>query len=92
MIGTGSTAIQITTALVERVARYTLFQRTAQWVFKMENDAYAAAERAAFANDLQKIYALREEQQEFFENFSKAVIDSDSPEMKEIEAVLPGQP
>ena len=87
VIGTGSTAIQITTALVERVARYTLFQRTAQWVFKMENDAYAAAERAAFANDLQKIYALREEQKEFFENFSKAVIDSDSPEMKEIEAV-----
>ncbi len=87
VIGTGSTAIQITTALVERVARYTLFQRTAQWVFKMENDAYAAVERAAFANDLQKIYALREEQKEFFENFSKAVIDSDSPEMKEIEAV-----
>ncbi len=86
VIGTGSTAIQITTALVDRVARYKLFQRTAQWVFKMENAVYAAAERAAFANDPEKIYALREEQKEFFELFSAAVIDADSLQMKEIEA------
>lgn len=86
VIGTGSTAIQITTALVDRAARYKLFQRTAQWVFKMENDVYAAAERAAFANDPEKIYALREEQKEFFELFSAAVIDADSLQMKEIEA------
>lgn len=86
VIGTGSTAIQITTALVERVAKYKLFQRTAQWVFKMENDAYSAAERAAFANDPQKIFALREEQKAFIDAFSVAVIDSDSLEMQEIEA------
>jgi cation diffusion facilitator CzcD-associated flavoprotein CzcO len=37
VIGTGSTAIQITSALVSRVAKFKLFQRTAQWVYKGEN-------------------------------------------------------
>ena len=39
VIGTGSTAIQVTSALVERVARYSLFQRTAQWIMPIENPA-----------------------------------------------------
>ena len=88
VVGTGSTAIQITTALVERVAHYSLFQRTAQWVFKMENDAYAATERAAFANDPpENLRATRRAGGLFLTISVKAVIDSDSPEMKEIEAV-----
>ncbi|MEE9414929.1 MAG: NAD(P)/FAD-dependent oxidoreductase, partial [Acidimicrobiales bacterium] len=32
VIGTGSTAIQITGALVEKVEHFSLFQRTAQWI------------------------------------------------------------
>ena len=86
VIGTGSTAIQITSALVDRVAKFSLFQRTAQWVLKLENNAYTPAERAAFAQDPAKIEALRSELEGFFDLFSTAVIDADSPQMKEIEA------
>jgi cation diffusion facilitator CzcD-associated flavoprotein CzcO len=86
VIGTGSTAIQITSALVNRVAKFTLFQRTAQWVLKMDNKAYDAAERATFAQDPKKIPALREELGQFFETFSAAVIDAESPQMRQIEA------
>jgi len=85
VIGTGSTAIQITSALVNRVAKFKLFQRTAQWVFKGENRPYDAAERAAFAQDPKKIEAVRAELDAFFGNFSSAVIDADSPQMREIE-------
>ena len=34
VVGTGSTAIQITSALVDKVGQYKLFQRTAQWVMQ----------------------------------------------------------
>lgn len=86
VIGTGSTAIQITSALVDRVAKFKLFQRTAQWVLKLENPAYTDAERAAFARDPEKIKKIREELNSFFDTFSAAVIDADSPEMRKIEA------
>jgi len=86
VIGTGSTAIQITSALVDRVAKFKLFQRTAQWVLKLENPAYTDAERAEFARNPEKIENLRQELNTFFDIFSTAVIDSDSPEMRKIEA------
>lgn len=37
VIGTGSTATQITTALAGKVGRLSLFQRTAQWVYPVVN-------------------------------------------------------
>ncbi|MGE0824573.1 MAG: flavin-containing monooxygenase [Candidatus Binatia bacterium] len=86
VIGTGSTAIQITSALVNRVAKFKLFQRTAQWVLKLPNREYEAGERAAFAKDPGKIAALRAELDQFFGTFSAAVIDAESPQMKQIEA------
>jgi len=85
VIGTGSTAIQITSALVDRVAKFKLFQRTAQWVLKLPNREYDATERVAFAKDAKKIEALREELDQFFGTFSAAVIDAESPQMKQIE-------
>jgi len=86
VIGTGSTAIQITSALVSRVAKFKLFQRTAQWVYKGENPAYSAAQRAEFARDPAKMQAVRNELNSFFDIFASAVIDADSPEMHGIEA------
>ncbi|MBM4255515.1 MAG: NAD(P)/FAD-dependent oxidoreductase [Deltaproteobacteria bacterium] len=85
VIGTGSTAIQITSALVDRVARFKLFQRTAQWVLKLPNREYDKTERAEFAKDPKKIAVLREELDQFFGIFSAAVIDAESPQMKQIE-------
>jgi cation diffusion facilitator CzcD-associated flavoprotein CzcO len=86
VVGAGSTAIQITSALVNRVAKFKLFQRTVQWVFKSENRRYDAAERAAFVQEPSKLQELRQQQEAFFAIFSAAVIDADSPQMREIEA------
>jgi cation diffusion facilitator CzcD-associated flavoprotein CzcO len=48
IVGTGSTAVQITSALVDRVARLTLFQRTAQWIMPQENSEYSDEQKASF--------------------------------------------
>lgn len=41
VVGTGSTGVQITKALVRRCREYKLFQRTPQWVFPLANLPYA---------------------------------------------------
>ncbi len=51
VVGTGSTAVQITSALVDRVAEFTLFQRSAQWVLPAENPAFTHEEKEAFRAD-----------------------------------------
>ncbi|MEQ8660875.1 MAG: NAD(P)/FAD-dependent oxidoreductase, partial [Gammaproteobacteria bacterium] len=86
VIGTGSTAIQITSALVDKVGRYDLFQRTAQWISPIENRTYSDAEKAEFRRDPARLQAVRDQANIDFERFSNAVIDADSPEMKAIEA------
>ncbi|MGR8948814.1 MAG: flavin-containing monooxygenase [Gammaproteobacteria bacterium] len=86
VIGTGSTAIQITTALVDRVERFDLFQRTAQWVMPIEDVPYSESEKEEFRSDRQKIEALKEQINIDFDVFSNAVIDAESDNMKEIEA------
>lgn len=86
VIGTGSTAIQITSALVNRVAKFELFQRTPQWVMAIENPAYSAQERAAFAADVSRIMSVRNEAKRMMTDFiANAVIDAASKEMASIE-------
>ena len=88
VIGTGSTAVQITGALVPRVAKYTLFQRTAQWVAPQENPAYTEAERAAFRANPDALRAAHAEIGRLFhETFASGIVDADSPQMKAIEEV-----
>ncbi len=85
VIGTGSTAIQITSALSKRTSAFKLFQRTAQWVMPTEDPEYSVRERAAFAHDPGRIQLLREElHRKFVETFSNSVIDADSPGMQAI--------
>ena len=86
VIGTGSTAIQITSAIVDKVGRYDLFQRTAQWVMPIENKVYTEEEKREIRTNPAKLEAIRTEANEYFRKFSNAVIDSESEEMKEIEA------
>ncbi len=86
VIGTGSTAVQITSALVDRVAHFSLFQRTAQWVIQVDNPAFSEEERAAFRGDPSKVKGLHEYlSRSFREAFAAAVIDADSPKMRAIE-------
>src|SRR3546814_16908436 len=51
VIGTGSSAVQITGALVDRVSHLDLFQRTPQWIMPIDNTPYAEAQRRAFRDD-----------------------------------------
>ena len=85
VVGTGSTAIQITTALAARTKRYDLYQRTAQWVMKIDNSKYSAEEKAGFLNDREKLQLFRNELSDKYLYFANAVIDADSPEMLEVE-------
>ena len=86
VIGTGSTAIQITTAIADKVKRFDLYQRTAQWVMPIENKIFTEEERAAFRDDPVALAQFKAEALEYFKHFSNAVIDADSQEMAELEA------
>jgi cation diffusion facilitator CzcD-associated flavoprotein CzcO len=88
IVGTGSTAVQIVSALVDRVARLSLFQRTAQWIAPQQNPPYADDERAEFRRHPAALRRLRDEMSRTFaENFSNAVVDAGSPQMRLLEDV-----
>jgi cation diffusion facilitator CzcD-associated flavoprotein CzcO len=88
IVGTGSTAVQMVSALVDRVAKLALFQRTAQWIMPQENVAYGEDEKADWRRYPEKIAALRAEiSQVFAEHFANAVVDATSPQMRLIEEV-----
>lgn len=86
VVGSGSTAIQITTAIVDKVAHFDLFQRTAQWVMPIDDHEYTEEERATFRASRGAVDALRAKIDRDFQHFANAVIDAESDEMKEIEA------
>jgi len=87
VVGTGSTAIQIVTALVDRVATLHLFQRTAQWIAPTANPAYAEEEKATFRRDPSAMRAIREETARAFEDgFANVLVDADSPVLLAIQA------
>jgi cation diffusion facilitator CzcD-associated flavoprotein CzcO len=85
IIGTGSTAVQLVSALVDRVAKLTLFQRTAQWISPQENRSYTPEQHAAFAEDPASLRALRDElDRRWAAGFSDAVVDINSPQLQVI--------
>ena len=79
VVGTGSTAIQIVAALVERVGSLSLFQRTAQWILPQDNPAYTDEERQHFRDEPERMATLHADlSHSFSENFSNAVVDAAS--------------
>jgi cation diffusion facilitator CzcD-associated flavoprotein CzcO len=87
VIGTGSTAVQITGALTERVAKFSLFQRTAQWIMPQENPVYSEEERGAFRDDPELLRSLHDDLSKLFaEGFASGLVDADSPAMQAIAA------
>jgi cation diffusion facilitator CzcD-associated flavoprotein CzcO len=90
VVGTGSTGVQIVTALAGRAASLKQFQRTAQWVRQGVNSVYTEEERAAFRADPDLIYRLQhnETSEANSKIWSKAITEADSPEMAMIEAVV----
>lgn len=83
IVGAGSTAVQITTAIAERVDHLTLFQRTPQWVLAVPNDPVSDAERRQLAADPSAIAERRAHYAEVFEaTFADVVIDAESPQLE----------
>jgi cation diffusion facilitator CzcD-associated flavoprotein CzcO len=86
IIGTGSTAVQIVSALIDRVAKLSLFQRTAQWIMPQDNPAYSEAEKDEFRRHPETLHQLHAQLSQLFaQGFSNAVVDAESPQMKMIE-------
>ena len=90
LIGNGSTGVQIVSALASRAGELYQFQRTAQWIMPSQNPAFTEEEKARFRKDPA---SMREMKEEFdtgdgVARFTNAIIDADSDEMKEIEAVV----
>jgi cation diffusion facilitator CzcD-associated flavoprotein CzcO len=86
IIGTGSTAIQLVPALVDRVARLTLFQRTPQWIMPQETHLFSADEQARFHADPQLMRSMRGEIQRIVEeSFADAVVDASSAALAALE-------
>ena len=88
VIGTGSTAVQITSALVDRVDEFSLFQRSAQWVLPAPNPEFSEEERAEFRNDpdAHEEY-VRDLAITMFQRTSSAVTEPDSVEHQKISAL-----
>lgn len=85
VIGTGSSAIQIVTALVDRVGELRLFQRTPQWVAPAPNPPYTEEEKAAFRQNPAAMEAIREEvARAFTEGFANVLMDAESPMLRAI--------
>jgi cation diffusion facilitator CzcD-associated flavoprotein CzcO len=85
VVGTGSSAVQITGAIVDRVAKLSLFQRTAQWIMPQENPRYSEAERAEFRRHPELVTKMHEDMAVLFSAFSNGLVDANSPQMKAIE-------
>jgi cation diffusion facilitator CzcD-associated flavoprotein CzcO len=85
IVGTGSTAVQIVSAVVDATETLTLFQRTAQWIMPGPNPAYTPGEIEAFRRDPDSIRDLHARLSDLFDQFSGAVVDAGSPGMKMIE-------
>jgi cyclohexanone monooxygenase len=55
IIGTGSTAVQIISAIVDQAKSVTLFQRTPQWIINVENRIFSEESKAAFRQNPKKM-------------------------------------
>ena len=86
VVGTGSTAVQIVSALADRVARLVMFQRTAQWIMPQENPPFSDEEKAEFRRHPETLRDLHQNLSTLFTTFSNGVVDAGSDQMKMIEA------
>ena len=85
VVGTGSTAVQIVSALADRVAKLVLFQRTAQWIMPQENPPFSEEEKEAFRRDPESLRVAHQNLSTLFTAFSNGVVDAGSAQMKMIE-------
>lgn len=90
VVGNGSTGVQIISALAGRAGKVSHFQRTAQWIMPVENGYFSEEQKQAFRNDPELLRYMQNEPQYVanVERFTNAIINADSPEMAQIEAIV----
>lgn len=85
VVGTGSSAIQIVTGIVDEVAELRLFQRTAQWIAPAPNPGYTEEEKATFRRTPAAMQAIRDEvSRAFIDGFANVLVDADAPMLRAI--------
>lgn len=90
IIGNGSTGVQLVCGLAPRAKTVVHFQRSPQWIMPVVNFPYSEDDRSAFRSDLAKIDAIRfgDEYWNGIRRFNKALVNTESAEMAEIEAIV----
>jgi cation diffusion facilitator CzcD-associated flavoprotein CzcO len=86
VVGTGSTAVQLVSALVDRVAELRLFQRTPQWILVEQNFEIPPEKRAVYRSNPARLRELFDKLERGFRNaLTPGFIDPDSDLMHQIE-------
>ena len=90
VIGNGSTGVQIVSALARRAGKLVHFQRSPQWIMPCPDIGYSEAEKQAFRDDPAMIEEVRNgpEAAARKARFTAAIIDMNSPELAEIQAIV----
>ena len=90
VIGSGSTGVQIVSALAKRASRLVHFQRSPQWIMPCPDTVYNEEEKQAFREDPEKIWQVRDGPDAAARRarFTAAIIDVDSPELSEIQDIV----
>lgn len=87
VIGSGSTGVQLVSALAGVAAQVNHFQRSPQWIMPVEDFAYTDEQREIFRNDPAAVDAIRFDE-EYISNvrrFNDAIVDPESEAMGIIE-------
>jgi cation diffusion facilitator CzcD-associated flavoprotein CzcO len=86
VVGTGSSAVQIVSAIVDEVRELRVFQRTPQWILPVPNDPIPEETKEQFRREPPVMLSYREHLRQTFEtNFANAVVDADSEPIKAIQ-------
>jgi cation diffusion facilitator CzcD-associated flavoprotein CzcO len=80
VIGTGSSAVQMVTALADQVGELVVLQRTPQWIMPMENPPYDEQAKAGFRSNPRAIEEVCQRvRRAFVDGFANILGDADSP-------------
>ncbi len=86
IIGTGSTAVQITSALIDDVEELDLFQRTPQWVIAGDAKVFSEEEKAGYREHPEQLERFVDQVKESLRvGIAQAVIDADSVQLSKIQ-------
>ena len=90
VIGNGSTGVQIVSAVSKVAGKLVHFLRSPQWIMPCPDTHYSEADKQAFRDDPRRIEEVRNgpDAAARRNRFTAAIIDMDSPELAEIQAIV----